>query len=244
MVRLFKAMTRVLAVVTITGATMVGTASAQTANGFPGQGGVYNTLGVSDVTAMLGELEIATEVRPSSTPGRSPAIVATLNSGARFIVGMFQCDDATAGNGCKQALVTTVQPAAGISFDDINSFNGVSNVTTLVYDGQNQILLFGRNVYALGGIGRDNFKFSVFLFLKDMQTFVETRRPGAASVSFNVTPDLNVNAVESKIAPISVSTDDPLVQRMLVSSDASLEVEVAINNSVDKSFEIDGDLFE
>lgn len=242
--RVFKAFAQVLAGATMAGAAVLGTASAQTANGFPGQGGVFNTVSATDIKAMLTEMDVPSEIRPSSTPGKAPAIVATLSSGARFIVGLFQCENAGLGSGCKQILVSTAQPAAGISFDDMNAFNGISNVTTVVYDSGNQLLLFGRSTFVPGGMGRDNFKLSVALFLNDMQRFVESRRGSTASVSFNVTPELDINPQEAKITSITAVVDDPQVQKMLVSDDASLEVELAINNSVEKSFEIEFDLLD
>lgn len=244
MVRVFKAFAQVLAGATMAGAAVLGTATAQTANGFPGQGGVFNTVNTADIRAILAELEISSEIGQSDRPGQAPSVIATLSSGARFVVGMFQCEDVAAASGCKQILITTAQPAAGTSFDDMNAFNGVSNVTTVVYDGGNQLLLFGRSVFVPGGLGRDNLKLSVALFLNDMQKFVESRRGSTASVSFNVTPELDVDPRQSKITSISSIDVDPQVQKLLISSDGSLEVEMAINNSVDKSYKIEFDLVD
>jgi len=239
MVRVFRIMARVLASVSVISAALVAVANAQTSNGFPGQSSVYNSLSIADVTSMLTEFQIASEVRQTSQPGRSPAIVASLGSGAKFLVGFFQCDNAASATGCKQIMISTAQPVAGSSFEDLNSFNGVSNVTTVVYETGNQLLIFGRNIFVPGGVGRENFKLSIALFLNDMQRFVEGRQSGVASIAFNRTPD-----IKSKITSITAGDGSAFSERMLISSDASTEVEVAINNSADKSFAVEFDLLD
>lgn len=223
----------------ILGICAMGTAHAQTANGFPGQESYFTSLNAADVAQMLTEFDIETQLRPPNEPGRSPALVASLGSGAKFLIGFFQCEDVKSAQGCKQIMISTAQPVAGASFEDLNSFNGVSNVTTVVYDTENQILIFGRNVFVPGGIGRENFKLSVVLFLNDMQRFVEGRQSGVASVAFNKTPD-----IKSKITSITAGGRTPLANRMLISSDASTEIEVAINNSAEKSFAVEYDLLD
>ena len=129
--------------------------------------------------------------------------------------------------------MSTAQASGGVDFDDLNAFNGQSSVTTVVYEPSNQILIFGRNIFAPGGIGRDNFKLQVALFLNDMQGFVEQRRSGAKSVSLMKAPDL-----KSKIDSIAGGDIAPEARRLMISSDGSTEVEVAINNSFDVDFAV------
>jgi hypothetical protein len=219
-------------VLALTAATVAlgGAALAQN-NTLAPKSGLLEAVSASDVSAMLAEFGFTSELRKASGAS-SPSLVATTDGGAKFLIGFFDCADAAKPSGCKQIMVSTAQASGGVDFDDLNAFNGQSSVTTAVYEPSNQILIFGRNIFAPGGIGRDNFKLQVALFLNDMQGFVEQRRAGAKSVSLLKTPDL-----KSKID--SVTGGDaiaPEARRLMISDDGSAEVEIAINNSFDVSF--------
>jgi hypothetical protein len=192
--------------------------------------GLLESVSATDVAGMLAEYGFKTELRTASGAA-SPSLIVTTDGGAKFLIGFFDCADAAKPAGCKQVMVSTAQASGGVDFDDLNSFNGQSSVTTAVYEPSNQILIFGRNVFAPGGIGRDNFKLQVALFLNDMQGFVESRRAGAKSVSMLKTPDL-----KSKIDSIAGGEAAPEARRLMISADGSAEVEIAINNSFDVSF--------
>ena len=189
-----------------------------------------DTIGAPEVTAMLADFSIGAELRASAAGG-PPSLIATTAGGAKFLVGFFDCAEPAKPAGCKQVMISTAQASGGVEFEDLNSFNGQSSVTTVVYEPTNQILIFGRNVFAPGGIGRENFKLQVALFLGDMQKFVEGRRASAKSVSFTETPQL-----KSKITSIAApaETETPAVA---IGFDRSTEVELAIANSLDVDFE-------
>ncbi len=193
--------------------------------------GLLETVGSTDVAAMLAEFGFTSELRQANGAA-SPSLVVTTDGGAKFLIGFFDCANAAKPSGCKQIMVSTAQASGGVDFDDLNAFNGQSSVTTAVYEPSNQILIFGRNIFAPGGIGRDNFKLQVALFLNDMQGFIESRRAGAKSVSLMKSPDL-----KSKISSI-VGGDGvaATARRLMVSADGSAEVELAINNSFDVNF--------
>lgn len=198
------------------------------------QGGVLGeTISAADVSSMLVDFGITTQLR-SANPGDSPSIIATTVGGAKFLVGFFDCADAAKPAGCKQVIISTAQSSGGVEFDDLNSFNGQSSVTTVVYEPTSQILLFGRNVFIPGGVGRDNFKLQVELFLTDMQRFIEGRRSTAKSVSLMESPKLK-SKIESMTADGLAA--EPKVPA--VSHDRPAEVELAINNSLDVDFLVD-----
>lgn len=190
-----------------------------------------DAVGAAEVTAMLGDFGIKTELRQGQAGG-PPSLVATTAGGAKFLVGFFDCADAAKPSGCKQVMVSTAQSSGGVEFDDLNTFNGQSSVTTVVYEPTNQILIFGRNIFMPGGVGRDNFKLQVALFLNDMQKFVEGRRAGAKSVSFGVAPKL-----KSKIT--SITATEPASAPLSISFDRSAEIELAIGNSLDVDYNIE-----
>jgi hypothetical protein len=196
-------------------------------------GSLSDTVGATDVSAMLGDFGITSELR-SATAGGPPSLVATTSGGAKFLIGFFDCADAGKASGCKQVMVSTAQSSGGVDFDELNSFNGQSSVTTVVYEPTNQILIFGRNIFLPGGIGRENFKLQIALFLKDMQTFVESRRASAKSVSFGKTPNL-----KSKISSISAPAESGVAAAQSISHDRAAEVEIAIENSLDVDFTTD-----
>ncbi len=193
--------------------------------------GMLESVSAADVSAMLAEFGFKTELR-TAAGAASPSLIATTDGGAKFLVGFFDCADAAKPSGCKQVMVSTAQASGGVDFDVLNSFNGQSSVTTVVYEPSNQILIFGRNIFAPGGIGRDNFKLQVALFLNDMQGFVEQRRSGAKSVSMLKTPDVR-SKIDSVTGGEAVA---PEARRLMISADGSAEVEVAINNSFDVDF--------
>lgn len=210
-------------------AAAFGGASANAQSG----GGLADTIGATEVAAMLGEFGISSELR-GNPQGGSPSLIATTSGGAKFLVGFFECADAASPAGCKQVMVSTAQASGGVAFEDLNAFNGQSSVTTVVYEPTNQILIFGRNIFMPGGIGRDNFKLQVALFLGDMQKFVEGRRVSAKSVSFNETPKL-----KSKIT--SMTADEAATPALAISHDRSAEVSIAIANSLDVDFKTAGE---
>ncbi len=196
--------------------------------------GLLESVSATDVSAMLAEFGFQSELR-TAAGSSSPSLVATTDGGAKFLIGFFDCADAAKPAGCKQVMVSTAQAGGGVDFDVLNSFNGQSSVTTAVYEPSNQILIFGRNIFAPGGIGRDNFKLQVALFLNDMQGFVETRRAGGKSVAFTTTPNL-----KSKITSITGGpSPDIAARRLMISSDGSAEVEIAINNALDVNFSVE-----
>lgn len=194
-------------------------------------GGVLDSVGAQEVGAMLQEYGIASELRQAQ--GAGPSLVATTSGGAKFLIGFFECADAAKAAGCKQVMISTAQASGGVAFEDLNSFNGQSSVTTVVYEPSNQILIFGRNVFMPGGVGRENFKLQIALFLSDMQKFVEGRRAGAKSVAFNETPLL-----KSKISSITAGGES-VSPVQAIGFDPEAEVEVAIANSMDVDFRIE-----
>lgn len=193
-------------------------------------GALSDTVSAADVTAMLAEFSISGELR-ANPAGGSPSLIATTAGGAKFLVGFFECADAAKAAGCKQVMVSTAQASGGVDFEDLNTFNGQSSVTTVVYEPTNQILIFGRNIFMPGGIGRENFKLQIALFLGDMQKFVEGRRASTKSVSFTQTPKL-----KSKITSMTADASTP-PPAFAVGFDRSTEVELAIVNSLDVDFE-------
>lgn len=196
-------------------------------------GSIGDTIGSADVSAMLSDFGIASELR-AATAGGPSSLIATTSGGAKFLIGFFDCADAVKAAGCKQVMVSTAQSSGGVEFDELNSFNGQSSVTTVVYEPTNQILIFGRNIFMPGGIGRENFKLQIALFLKDMQNFVEGRRASAKSVAFAKSPSL-----KSKITSIAAPAETESGAALSLSQDRAAEVEIAIENSLDVDFTTD-----
>jgi len=212
-------------------AAVAAPAAAQTNGALSGS---LQSFSIADTATMLRDLGVASKPQ-SAGAGQAPLLLAETDGGAKFLIGFFDCADAPNAKGCKQVMVSTAQSSSGVEFDDINAFNGSSSVTTVVYEPTNQILIFGRNIFAQGGLGRENFKVQVALFLQDMQNFVSTRRAGASSVSFGVQP-----RPKGKISAITAPEGAPsAAARMLVSQDAAAEVAVAIANTNDVDFSVD-----
>jgi hypothetical protein len=199
----------------------------------PSLSGNLQSVSISEASALLGELGVQSQAQ-STGAGQTPMLLAQTEGGAKFLLGFFDCADAANAKGCKQVMVSTAQSSSGVEFDDMNAFNGSSSVTTVVYESSNQILIFGRNIFMPGGIGRDNFKLQVALFLQDMQQFVSNRSVGAKSVAFGVQP-----APKGKISSIVPDASLPVFKHMRVSADGSAEVAMAIANTNDVDFSVD-----
>lgn len=221
-------MNNTLKLLTAAAVLSIAPAAAQTA------GPLGDTVSAAEVMGMLSDFDIATELR-ATQPGASPNIIATTAGGAKFLIGFFDCAEAAKPAGCKQVMVSTAQSSGGVEFDDLNSFNGQSSVTTVVYEPSSQILIFGRNIFMPGGIGRDNFKLQVALFLGDMQKFVEGRKASAKSVAFT-SPKL-----KTKIDGIAAEGTGAEPKALAISHDRSAEVEIAIANSLDVDYAIKKD---
>jgi len=207
-----------------------GLAPAIAQNSLAPGGGLSQTTSASEVTAMLADFSITTERRAG---GAAPTLVASIPGGAKFLVGFFECADMANATGCKQVMVSTAMSSGGVEFDDLNTFNGQSSVTTVVYEPTNQILIFGRNIFMPGGVGRENFKLQVSLFLNDMQNYVSGRRASAKSVSFMQSPKL-----KSKITSLTAG-DAQEAPKVSVTFDRASEIEVAIANSFDVDFSLE-----
>ncbi len=138
-----------------------------------------------DVISMLGELDIAL-VRQPYTGDETASLLATTSGGATFVVTILACADPAAALGCKQALVYTGVSNVGVVFDDINRFHTNANVTRAINVPQQDILVFGTQIFATGGIGRENFQVLTALFLRDMQDYIENQRSAGTSVALTL----------------------------------------------------------
>ncbi len=216
------------------GAALSGGAAAQTSNPPIGGKASFETISAADVSAMLQEFSIASERRASQTPDGAPVLLAQTGGGARFIVSFLQCADVQAAAGCRQATITTAQSSAGVAYDDLNSFNGQSTVTRVVYEPSQQLLIFGRNIFMPGGVGRDNFKLQIALFLQDMGGFARSRSTAGTAVSFNRVPSLK-GKVDGFAAPGAQDMSFGPAGR----TGRDLEIEVAIANATGVTFDIE-----
>lgn len=208
-------------------------ASAQTSNSLSvGTAEMMTRVSAGDVTAMMAELGVASELKADSE-GSPPYIVATVPGGGRFLFHFFNCDVvATAGN-CAHTVVSTAFASAGVTYDEINDFNRNASVTTGVNIGEQQIIILARNIIVFGGHSRELFKGTVYLFLRDVQNFAD-RKPPAASVRFSPAPQNT-----SKIAGLAVREADGQAPKAFGITDFTSDVAVAIANTSEVRFSVD-----
>lgn len=226
-----KKLLRALILGTVLSVTSAFAALSQTANSF--NTGVMTSISADAVSEMLAGYGITTQLLTDESG--VPFMIASTDGGAKFLITLRQCQGSAAAVGCLQATITTAQPSSGVTFDDINRFNGSSNVTTMAYDQSNQIVIFGRNIFMPGGVGVDNFKLQIVLFLSDMNNYIKTRQTVGTAVSFNRAPSL-----QDKVRSITAQSDDAVPFQM--SDNGALEVKIAIENAggVDFSFDENG----
>lgn len=169
--------------------------------------GVMNKFSASDVTAMLSDYQIQAALQTYDGTGMAN-MIATTSGGAQFIITLFQCDDVATAQGCTTALIFTAMSNAGVSYDDLNTFHTMADVTRAVHISEQQIILFGTQIFSHGGIGRENFKHLTALFLLDMQGYLERLQAGASTVSLKAAPSMEKGGKISN----SAETPAPLAE--------------------------------
>lgn len=207
-------------------------AGAQTSNSLSGPVEIMTRISAGDVIAMMTELGVATELKANSE-GSAPYILASVMGGGRFLFYFFNCENVAEARNCTYTIVSTAFPSAGLTYEEINDFNKNSSVTTGVNLGEQQIIVLGRNILVFGGHSRELFKGTVYLFLRDVQTFADRKAP-AASVAFSPAPQK-----ASKIAGRAVREADGGPSQAFGITDFSADVAVAIANTNDVSFSVD-----
>lgn len=196
-------------------------------NALAGSGGVMSLISASDVAAMMTELGVASELVNAEG---TAILVAETEGGGRFLFRFFGCANEAQAVNCRNTIITAGLPSAGITYEDLNTFNGNSIVTTAVNVPEQQIVLFGRNIIVLGGHSRDLFKGTVYLFLNDVSSFAQMTS-SASSVAF--APE----AKGSKISGVA-STVPSGPKTFFGLKDISQEVSAAIANTNDVSFKV------
>lgn len=187
----------------VTFALTIGPADAQTSpNSQLMSAGMIKEFSAGDVASMLAEFEIETAVQAYSGD-ETASMIATTSGGATFIITMLQCDDAAAASGCKQAVMYTGMSNAGIAYDDLNTFHTNADVTRAINVPDQQMIVFGTQIFAQGGIGRENFQLLTALFLNDMQGYIENQMSGATSVAlrFEQNPQGKTGNISTVISP-------------------------------------------
>jgi hypothetical protein len=162
-------------------------AAQSTSNGQLQSSSAKHHFSAGEVSGILAEFAINTALAPYDGDG-SATLLATTSGDARFVVSLFGCENPADGSQCGGAVIYTATPNAGIAYDDINRFNSVSSVTMAVNVAEQNLIVFGRQLFFVGGVGRDNFKYTFELFLRDMQNFMDGRAAAGTSVSLNDAP--------------------------------------------------------
>ncbi len=227
----------IVAGVAMAAATAIAPAAAQS-NGMLAGKNEITSISAAQVADMMREFNIVSEIKDTGEPGAAPVLVATTTGGGKFLVGFRQCDNMASASGCRQATISTAQGSAGLAYDDLNRFNGVANVTTVVYAQGNQILIFGRNIFMPGGVGVDNFKLQIALFLQDMGAFTQGRSGAATSVALSTSPgDKMTSKIDQLFSGDSEASAAPTAAAPFqITADGALETEIAIANATGVSF--------
>ena len=153
-----------------------GAAWAQTTPGnqlFSG-GGLKEKYSASEVSAILGELEVTTTLAPYENDGTA-TLIAQTSGGATFFVTLVECTDPAAGIGCDGGVILTGSSNAGASYEQLNEFNTNASVAKAINVAHENVIMFGRNLFFSGGVGRDHLLLISYLFLSDMQSYVDSQ---------------------------------------------------------------------
>lgn len=189
-----------------TGLLVMRPVQAQSANGLPlpslgNTGGVLKKIDINTMASILAEMQIGAE-RATANDGRQ-FLRAQTPGGARFFVDFIVCADRIAATGCGSALFRAGMSNAGVTYDDLNSFNKSSTVATGFNLPEINLIGFVRLAVAEGGVTRDNIILQLGLFLTDMDGYVKNRA-GATSVRFDAIDD----QASGSGSVIAASTDE------------------------------------
>lgn len=193
--------------------------------------GLKETFSAADVSAMMAEFDIQTALEPYEGD-ETATLAAATDGGAKFWISLFQCDDPTTGGNCRGAALFTGLSNAGVSYDDINSFHSQANVTRAVNLSEQNIIIFGTQIFFSGGVGRDNFKYVTALFLTDMQRYVDGKTESGTLVSLDIAP-----SDRSKVGNVTQAADEAPPDASAIRFDVEHALSAAIANTWRVSFE-------
>ncbi|MGE0408841.1 MAG: hypothetical protein AB7P23_06210 [Amphiplicatus sp.] len=192
-------------------------------------GGMMSSISAGDIVSMMTDFGVSTKLATPSSGG-APLVVATTSGGAMFLFHLIACQNEAQATGCQSALVTAALPSAGVTYDDLNNFNGAAAVTTAVNLPSQQAILFGRHIIVAGGHSRNLFASTVALFLNDVGEFARSRL-GATSVGYS-----KGMAQKSKIG--ALQSPAPAAPKVFGLEDISAEISAAIANTNDVDFAV------
>lgn len=141
----------------------------------------------SDLSAMLAALSIQSALADYEGD-ETASLLAQTSGGARFIVTLLECDDPATGTGCESVVFLTGASNAGLAYSDLNDFNSTSLVTRVINVPDQNLVMFGRQMFFPGGVGKENVELILALFLLDMNEFFKAQLSGVENVSMQQSP--------------------------------------------------------
>ena len=226
---MYKALKVKAAIGAAAGVLWASTAFAQAANSQLMGGGLKDSFSASDVISILSEFPLESALQPYEGDNTA-TVLASTPGGARFLISLFQCEEPQTGAGCSGAAIFTGFSNAGVTYDELNDFNSDANVTRVVNVSDQNIIIFGTQLFFNGGISRANFKFVTELFLSDMQNYVETKSEAGTSVSLKTAP-----AERGKIGNLTSSAEAPALPPFLRTG---LQVDDALDAAISNTWDV------
>ncbi|MEO1150753.1 MAG: YbjN domain-containing protein [Pseudomonadota bacterium] len=192
--------------VALAGLCLLVPAQAQSTNPLPlpslgNTGGVIKKIDINTMAAILAEMQISTE-QASANDGRQ-YLRAQTPGGARFFLDFLVCADRLAATGCGSVLFRAGMSNLGVTYDELNSFNKGSTVTTGFNLPELNLIGFTRLAVVEGGVARSNLSLQLGLFLTDMDNYV-TNKAAATSVRFDEGAEEPVRIEDGVAARIDV----------------------------------------
>lgn len=213
---------------------------AQTASNPPlAGGGLKEKYSANEIMALLADYNITSELAPYEN-NDAATIVATLPGGINIIVGMLLCDNPAAGEGCQAAVIYTGISNSGVAYEDINTFNTVSNVTRAINIAEQNLIIFNRQIFFTGGVGSNNFKVILELFLSDMQRYADSKAAGVA-VSLPLTPQTPQSPLSKTDNLLSPQAPADVAAALPIQGMSTRALSAAIKNSIHGNYSVHGE---
>ena len=196
-------------------------------------GDQFDAISAEQMSALLGELGIQSQVSQSSPTAR-PNLLAQSPNGGRFYIEFLNCADDARLAGCGSVIYRAAMSNSGIAFTDLNAFNADAVVIKAINLQDRNLIYFIRHSIVTGGIGKKQLQLQTALFLNDMDQYVSTLAE-ATSVSFSAQEPQLKSDREAKISGFNRTDEEPSSS---LKADAAL-IDSAIYNTVSVQFMTD-----
>ena len=151
--------------------------------------GAQSSYGAADFVTLIEKKGYTATLE--SFDGELPSLIVTTQLGGKFLISFMGCKDAAAVANCEGVAIYVATPNAGVSFFELNEFNGTSYISRAINVAEANVVILGFQRFFSGGVTPGNVNDDMDRFLNDIQTYFSARANNATSVSFTAKETLS-----------------------------------------------------